>query len=126
MLPRLAVGTAVTALSVLLALPALAEPKQPKAACEEGKILVRSECVAACPTTGRFADPSACECPPGYGKILAGSGGAECGRLACATGAAVDEKSCDCPDGYEKKPAGKGKVKCTLPVAKAKAKTKAT
>ncbi len=94
------------ALAVTLALPGAARAEQ------KGK-------PAACPTTGSFSDPSACECPPGFGKILLGTGGGECKPKTCAVGKEVDPKLCQCPEGYEKKSAKAGKVTCVRPKPKA-------
>jgi hypothetical protein len=107
---------AVAAAVLFLALPAsAASPPKP---CGEGKLQVRGECVVACSTTGSFTDAS-CECPPGFGKILLGGGGAECRRLACPTTKAFDPKLCDCPGGYEKKAKSASKATCVQAKAKA-------
>ena len=119
MMTKHALRTAVVLLATALASSSQAAEKRGKGACRDGKVLVRGECVAPCPTTGRFADPSACECPSGYGKILTGNGGGECKRLACPQNLEIDAKqSCDCPESYEMKATRKGKIKCVLKTAK--------
>lgn len=111
--------SSLVALTGALAIPAgAADPTS----CPGGQIAVRGECVAPCPTAGTFPKPDACECPPGYGKILHGGGGGECRRLACATGVAIDPAMCDCPRGLDKKGIGKGKARCVAQKATAKAK----
>lgn len=103
---KFAVRTSILVLAVALAGPAWAQQTAKPA-------------MAACPTVGTFADPSACECPPGFGKILHGNGGGECKPRACPVGSQVDPKLCDCPTGYVEKPGKKGKVTCVLPKPKA-------
>ena len=110
---------AIAALAVTVAVPAVAAPKSAKPACEEGKILVRQACVTPCATKGTFADPSACECPPGYGKILLGNGGGECRPLACPLDKEFEAKSCECPEGRVKRATSKGKAKCVASKPKA-------
>ncbi len=97
-----------------LAFPALAAPPKDHGACPAGKVRARGECLDPCPTGHPFADPSSCECPKGFGKVLFGNGGGECKRLVCATGSVIDPRACDCPDGYQKKDAGKGKARCVV------------
>ncbi len=104
---------AALVVSAALAFPALAAP--PKGgACSAGKVRAHGACLDPCPTGHPFAEPPACECPKGFGKVLFGSGGGECKRLVCAKGSLVDPKSCDCPEAYEKKDAGKGKARCVV------------
>jgi hypothetical protein len=110
---------AVLALSFTLALPAAAAGPKAKARCPEGQVDLRGQCVAACPAGGPFAGSDACECPPGQGKVLLGSGGAECKRLVCGPGV-VDPALCDCPHGTRSKPAGKGKGTCAASRAASK------
>ena len=107
---------AALVVSAALAFPALAASRK-AGACPAGKVSARGECLDPCRTGLPFAEPSSCECPKGFGKVLLGNGGAECKRLVCATGAVIDPKGCDCPDGYKKKDAGKGKARCVLPKA---------
>jgi hypothetical protein len=96
--------------------PASAAAKKP-APCGAGKVMVHGACVDACPTDGKF-DPTTCECPKGYGKILTGTGAGECQRLACVTGGAIkNPELCDCPHGYEKKKDRKGATRCVLATA---------
>lgn len=104
---------AALVVSAALAFPALAAPHK-AGACGAGKVRAHGECLDSCPTGHPFADPSSCECPKGFGKVLLGNGGGECKRLVCATGAVIDPKGCDCPDGYKKKDAGKGKARCLV------------
>jgi hypothetical protein len=69
-----------------------------------------------------MVDPNACECPPGFGKILFGSGGGECRRLACEKGVEIDPKLCECPEGTEAKASKtKGKATCVQPKPKGSA-----
>ena len=72
------------AAALALAFPALAAPPQGQGDCPQGKVKVRDECRDACPTTGGFAQPAACECPAGFSKILLGSGSGECRPVATA------------------------------------------
>jgi hypothetical protein len=116
---NLRVHIAMAVLAALVALPAAAAPKKAKPACEEGKILVRHACVTPCATKGTFTDPAACECPPGYGKILHGDGGGECRPLACPVNKEFETKSCECPEGKIKRATSKGKAKCVAPRRKA-------
>jgi hypothetical protein len=107
--------------------PTLAATAEAPAKCPAGQVMVSGQCRPACPTTGSFAAPEACECPPGFGKVLHGEGGGECRRLTCALGVTVDPKLCDCPSGYKPKAAKKGQVKCVEapPAKKATASAKA-
>jgi hypothetical protein len=62
----------------------------------------------ACATTGVFSNPDACECPPGYGKLLQGNGGGECKRKICPNGVKIDPAMCDCAEGQAVKKTKKG------------------
>jgi hypothetical protein len=105
-------ATLVIALTVALALPASARAEQKAKP-------------AACATTGSFAEPDACQCPAGFGKILLGTGGGECRRLVCQKGKEIDPKLCDCPEGSEAKASKtKGKATCVQSKSKATASAK--
>jgi hypothetical protein len=112
----------VLAVAVALPGPARAEQKAKTSPCPGEQISVRGKCVDACPTTGTFAKPDSCECPPGFGMILFGNGGGECKRLACQKGTEIDPKLCDCPEGTEAKPSKKkGMATCVQSKPKATA-----
>jgi hypothetical protein len=106
-------------LSFALAAPAAMAAPQPT--CPEGKVSTRGGCFDPCPTSGPFAQPDACECPAGYGKILLGGGGGECRPLACPTGVAFTPGNCTCPVHYELKKLKKGQARCELVKAPAAA-----
>ncbi len=114
MLPRHTLRITVVLVAALsLARPASAASS--KGGCPEGETKYRDKCVRACATDGEFAQPDACECPVGFGKLLLGNGNGQCDRLRCQTGAVFDAKRpCDCPAGFEKSTARKGKVRCEL------------
>jgi hypothetical protein len=106
--------------------PASAAATTKKAACPKGQVMSKGACVAACPTKGIIAQPEACECPAGFGKILHGGGGAECQRLECPTGTAIEAAAnCDCPSGYAKKSVKRGQSQCVLVKAKGAGEQKA-
>ncbi len=112
---KYALRTAAILLATSLTWSTQAAVKGGKGTCQGGKILVRGECVTPCPKAGMFADPSACECPSGFGKILLGNGGGECKPLACPLNVEIDaRRPCDCPESYKKQGTRKGKTKCVL------------
>ena len=99
-------------LPVLLgALGALAAPAFAKEApkCAKGEVASHGACAPACPTEGTIADPAACECPAGFGKVLFGGGGGECKPLACPAHGDFDAKKlCECPPGEARKASTRG------------------
>jgi hypothetical protein len=116
---HLNLSAALVALAIVL--PSHAAPPKATGGCPAGQTAAPGGgCATACPTDDLFMDPSACECPAGFGKVLFGSGGGKCERLACPTGTTFSSKDCECPAGYEKKAQGKGKATCQLKTAKAK------
>ncbi len=104
------VAVVVAVLALLTGSPAAAKGKSPEQPCEEGKVKIHGACVPACATTGRFGDPNACECPPGYMKVLFGSGAGECKVASCGDQGA-DPKRCGCPAATVKK-VSHGKASC--------------
>jgi hypothetical protein len=119
-----ATGILVLCALVLAPSPSRAAEGKP-AACPEGQLAVKGQCVPACPTQGAFKEDS-CECPPKFGKVFFGNGSAECRPALCPkTGEFATGRACDCPQGYAKKAAKKGNVKCvaTAPAKKSGAKT---
>jgi hypothetical protein len=107
-----ALGTLLAALTLALAGPAAAAPGEPKPACEDGKTLVRGECVVACPKEGAFK-AAYCECPEGFGKVYFGNGAGECKPLVCPKEAEFSgQRECACAKGSKKKPTRDGNVRC--------------
>ena len=102
---------AALAALALAVLPAAVAAKS-SVSCAKGQVPSHGRCMPACATAGAFADVDACECPPGFGKILLGGGGGECRPLACPTNKQFPASSCECRDGYVKKPTSGGKAKC--------------
>jgi hypothetical protein len=105
-------------LVVTFAAPALAAQGK---GCPKGQVASHGVCKKACTADAMFADPAACECPKGFGKVLLGGGGGECQRLACPQGKDFDPTACECPSGLEKKIGSKGKARCVTASAAAKA-----
>jgi hypothetical protein len=108
---RIRVVFQVCLIAILEVAAVPASAAEAKNACPDGQISVKGACRPACATKGTFAEPDACECPPGFGKVLTGNGGGQCLRLQCGLGVNIDPKLCDCPKGYAPK-AVKGGTQC--------------
>jgi hypothetical protein len=129
MLPQPAIRLTVAILATLVLVPVAwaaetrAAETKPAAtpACPEGQVTFRGGCVQACPTTEPFNTPDACECPPGYGKILTGDGNGQCHRVLCPGNSPFEPtRDCECPHNMARtKPNKEGKVRCVLQKDKA-------
>lgn len=116
--PTRAPRLAAVALALALAHPAPAAPPEARraTACAQDQVEARGACVPACSTAAPFADERACECPPGFGKVLFGNGGGECKPVSCGGAPGKDPKLCSCAGGLVKK-TSRGKATCVAAAA---------